>query len=148
MDPARRSLHPGPGAQMINILLATFLLGSFNPPAQYPLVCTQSVFSILRPMPKLDYSCEGLPNDWDERALKDPSRVAAIKSLMAKLSSFSHANWWQADTLDLNVCDFVRKPRTLTTAQRRDFLRGDYVFWLFGDERIRLVLIPDPCYQT
>ena len=25
---------------------------------------------------------------------------------------------------------------------------GEYVFWLFGNERIRLVLIPDPCYQT
>lgn len=136
---------------MINILLATVALSLFNTntaSTQYTLSCPQSAFAALKRMPELKYSCDGLPNEWDEKILQHPPRVAAIKELMAKLASFSNANWWQADTEDLNVCDFTRKPRTLTSAQRRDFLRGDYVFWLFGDERIRLVLIPDPCYQT
>jgi len=114
---------------MITVVLATLLLSSFNSP---PQVCKQSVFPVLKPMPDLNYPCEG--NDWDEKTLKNPARVAAIKSFMEQLSSFSNAAWWQAGTNDLNVCDSAGK--------------SDYVQWLFGNNRIRLLLIPDPCYQT
>ena len=136
---------------MIDILLATVALSLFNTntaSTQYTLSCPQPAFAALKRMPELKYSCDGLPNEWDEKSLQHPPRVAAIKDLMSRLSHFSNAAWWQADTEDLNVCDFTRKPRTLTSAQRQNFLHGDYVFWLFGDERIRLVLVPDPCYQT
>jgi len=61
---------------------------------------------------------------------------------------FSDAAWWTADPVDLSVCDFTQKPVALTSEQRRDFLQGEYLFWLFGNDRIRLMLIPDPCYQT
>ncbi len=121
---------------MITLVLAMLLI-----------TCKQSVFPVVKPMPELEYSCDGLPNDWDETVLKHPARVAAIKNLMSQLSSFSNAGWWQAGTSDLNVCDFAGKPGALTAEQRRGF-RNDYVQWLFGDSRIRLVLIPDPCYQT
>lgn len=129
---------------MINILLVTFLFSPFNPSAQ---ACKQSVFRVLKPMPELEYSCDEFPNDWDEKNLKHPARVAAIRNLMSQLSSFLTAGWWQADTSDLNVCDFAGKAGALTADQRRDF-KNEYVQWLFGDSRIRLVLVPDPCYQT
>jgi hypothetical protein len=67
---------------------------------------------------------------------------------MSELSSFSDAAWWAADTVDLSVCDFTQKPGTLSGSQRRAFTDGEYLFWLFGNDRIRLMLIPDPCYQT
>jgi hypothetical protein len=108
---------------MITIVLATLLL-----------TCKQSVLPVLKPMPQLEYPCDESANAWDEKILKDPARVAAIKSLMTQLSSFSNAAWWQASTNDLNACDAAGKE--------------DYVQWLFGSSRIRLVLIPDPCYQT
>ena len=116
---------------MIHILLVTILFGPLNPSAQ---ACKQSVLPVLKPMPELEYSCDEFPNDWDEKNLKHPARVAAIKNLMAQLSSYSNAGWWQASIADLNRCDLAGK--------------DEYVQWLFGDSRIRLVLIPDPCYQT
>jgi hypothetical protein len=67
---------------------------------------------------------------------------------MAELSSYSDAAWWKADPVDLSVCDFTEQAGALTAAQRREFVNGEYLFWLFGNDRIRLVLIPDPCYQT
>jgi len=106
------------------------------------------VLAALKPIPELTYTCDEQANDWDEKILKLPARVAAIKSLMSALSSFSDAAWWAADTVDLSVCDFTQKPGALTEAQRHDFTGGDYLFWLFGNDRMRLVLIPDPCYQT
>ncbi len=121
---------------MITILLATLLIS-----------CKQSVLPVVKPMPRLEYSCDGLANEWDEKNLKHPPRVDAIKGLMSQLSSFSDAAWWQASTLDLSVCDFTGKAGVLSTEQRRDF-KNDYLFWLFGDSRVRLMLIPDPCYQT
>ena len=96
------------------------------------VACKQSLIPVLRPTPKLDYPC--FQNDWDEKNLKDPARVAAIKKFISQLASFSDAAWWQARVSDLNACDSAGKE--------------DYVQWLFGNNRIRLVLIPDPCYQT
>jgi hypothetical protein len=132
---------------MIKLLVATLLVSSFNPPSQRPAACKQSVFRVLRTMPHLEYSCDEFPNDWNEKSLRHPARVAAIKNLMAQLSSFSNGAWWQASTSDLSVCDFAGKAGALTVDQRGDF-RNEYVTWLFGDSRTRLVLIPDPCYQT
>src|SRR5678810_59509 len=121
MDPARRSFVTGSGTQMITLVLATLLI-----------TCRQSVLPVVKPMPQLAYSCDGLPNDWDEKNLKEPARVAAIKQFISQLATFSNAAWWQVSTNDLNACDSAGK--------------SDYVQWLFGDNRIRLVLIPDPCY--
>ena len=112
---------------MINFLLATLLFSS-----QHVVACKQSVVPVLKPMPELDYPC--FENEWDEKNLKDPARVAAIKKIISQLAAFSDAAWWQASTNDLNVCDSAGK--------------SDYVQWLFGNSRIRLLLIPDPCYQT
>jgi hypothetical protein len=60
------------------------------------------------PIPELKYTCDEQANDYDEKILKLPARVEAIKSLMSELSSFSDAAWWTADTVDLSVCDFTK----------------------------------------
>jgi hypothetical protein len=112
------------------------------------LVCKRPVLAALKPMPELSYQCNAELNDYDEKILKLPERVATIKTLMSELTSFNDATWWSTDTVDLSVCDFAREPGTLTRDQRRSFMNGEYAFWLFGNDRIRLVLVPDPCYQT
>ncbi len=112
------------------------------------LVCKRPALAALKSMPALVYPCDEEANDWDEKILKRPARLEAIKSLTNTLSSFTDAAWWTTDTVDLNVCDFNKQPGVLTSDQRHDFTNGEYPFWLFGNDRIRLVLIPDPCYQT
>ena len=121
---------------------------SFAQRSNRALVCKLPVFAALKPVPELKYQCDDQLNDYDEKILKLPGRVAAIKTLMSELSSFNDAAWWSADAVDLSVCDFAGKPGTLTHDQRQSFITGEYTFWLFGSDRIRLVLIPDPCYQT
>lgn len=111
-------------------------------------VCRKPVLAAIKPRPELKYQCDEQANDSDEKVLKLPARIAAIESLMSDLSSFSDSAWWSVDPVDLGVCDFTNQPGTLTPNQRRAFTGGEYLFWLFGNNRIRLVLIPDPCYQT
>lgn len=121
---------------------------SFAQRSKPPLVCRKQVLAALKSMPELNYKCNDQLNDYDEKILKVPERIAAIRTLVSELSSFNDAAWWTADVVDLGVCDFTGEPGSLTRDQRRSFLGGEYVFWLFGNDRIRVVLIPDPCYQT
>ncbi|HEX3184807.1 MAG TPA: hypothetical protein VHQ94_08415 [Pyrinomonadaceae bacterium] len=133
------------------LIIAICLTGSshsFAQGRQATLICKRPVLAALKPQPELSYECGAQANDWDEKILKLPARLTAIKSLMAELALFSDAAWWTADPVDLSVCDITQKPGALTSEQRRDFLQGEYLFWLFGNDRIRLMLIPDPCYQT
>jgi hypothetical protein len=135
-------------------LLTSFLLVliglsvSFAQRSNPVLVCKRPVLAALKPMPKLSYQCNEQLNDYDEKILKLPERVTAIKTLMTELASFNDAAWWSADAVDLSVCDFTEQPGTLTRDQQHSFTNGEYAFWLFGNDSIRLVLIPDPCYQT
>jgi len=112
------------------------------------LVCKRPVLAALKPIPALSYPCDDQLNDYDEKILKLPARLTALKTLMSQLSSFSDPTWWSTDIVDLGVCDYTKQPGPLTKDQRHSFLNGDYPFWLFGNAQLRLVLIPDPCYQT
>ena len=112
------------------------------------LVCKQPVLAAMKPRPELSYECGEQANDWEEKILKLPARVSAIKTLMTELSSFSDDAWWTADIVDLGVCDFKKEAAVLTADERREFVNGEYLFWLWGNATIRLMLIPDPCYQT
>ena len=112
------------------------------------LVCKQPVLAAMKPRPELSYECGEQANDWEEKILKLPARVSAIKTLMTELSSFSDDAWWTADIVDLGVCDFKKEASVLTADERREFVNGEYLFWLWGSASIRLMLIPDPCYQT
>lgn len=113
-----------------------------------PFVCKQTALDALKPMPELIYGCGDVPNDWDEKILEFPARREAIKNLMPQLAALTNAAWWTTNVVDLNVCDFKHESGPLTEEQRRGFADGEYAFWLFGNDRIRLVLIPDSCYQT
>lgn len=129
------------------VLILTVTNFSFAQRKQ-PLVCKRPVLAALKPIPELSYPCDEQLNDYDEKTLKLPARLTAIKTLMSQLSSFSDPAWWSTDIVDLGVCDYTKKPGPLTQDQRHSFLQGDYLFWLFGNDHIRLALIPDPCYQT
>jgi hypothetical protein len=130
------------------LLVVLLMSGSAYTQRSKPLVCKNATLAALKPMPELSYQCDEQLNDYDEKILKLPARVSAIRSLLSELSSFTESAWWAADVVDLGVCDFADKPGALTRDQRRSFLDGEYLFWLFGNDRIRLALIPDPCYQT
>jgi hypothetical protein len=131
------------------IVLLTVINFSFAQRRSKPaLVCKRPVLAALKPIPKLSYPCDDQLNDYDEKTLKLPARLTAIKTLMSQLSSFTDSTWWSTDIVDLGVCDYSKQPGPLTQDQRHSFLGGDYLFWLFGNGQIRLVLVPDPCYQT
>ena len=125
-----------------------FTLTSLGQRRQPPLVCKEPVLAALKPAPELSYQCNDQLNDYDDKILKLPERIAAIKTLITELTAFNDNAWWAADVVDLGVCDFAHEPKTLNRDERRTFLDGEYSFWLFGNDRIRLVLLPDPCYQT
>jgi hypothetical protein len=140
--------NPLTAAALSCILLTAVATQSFTQRRKPTLVCKQAALAALKPMPELNYPCDGQANDWDEKILKLPARVEAIKNLTSQLSSFTAPAWWAASTVDLSVCDFTQEPGPLTPEQRQSFMQGEYLFWLFGNDRIRLMLIPDPCYQT
>jgi len=112
------------------------------------MVCKEAALAVLRPMPKLDYQCGEEAKGWDEKELTSPTRVAALKLLTAELSTMTSAAWWQANVEELNACDFKGAPGVFTAEERENYADGDYWFWLFGNNHVRLLLIPDPCYQT
>jgi hypothetical protein len=125
-----------------------FAFSSFGQRPQPPLVCKKQVLAALKTPPQMSYQCNDQLNDYDEKILKLPERVSAIKTLISELSTFSDNAWWAADVVDLSICDFTGEPGALTPDKRRTFLNGEYAFWLFGNDRIRLILSPDSCYQT
>ena len=111
-------------------------------------VCKASTFAAVKPLPKMEYECpEGL-NDSDEKILKLPGRLAALRSIEKELAGFSEAAWWQAGTDELNACGIHGGPGELTDDEKQRWKQGDYNFNLMGNHEIRLLLIDDPCYQT
>jgi len=109
-------------------------------------VCREDVYAALKPLPKLIYDCpEGLI-DSDDKLLRLPERRSAINELVDKLA-FDDPRWWQTTVDALNVCDYQGSPGSLTAEEKDKLHSGDYQFQLFGNQRLRLVLISDPCYQ-
>ena len=129
---------------LLVLLCATISVNAAQAP---PRVCKRPALAASKPIPKLRYSCRGAKDEWDEKILKLPARVQAVKLLMAQLATFNNAAWWQTPVDDLNVCDFRKKAGTLTSEEEEQF-STNYVFKIFGNEHIRLLLLPDPCYQT
>src|SRR6185437_4049951 len=109
------------------ILLTTINLSFAQRRSKSPLVCKQAVLAVLKPIPELSYQCDEQRSDYDEKTLKLPARLAAIKALMSQLSSFSDPAWWAADIVDLGVCDYVKKSGPLTPDQRHGFLGDEYL---------------------
>jgi hypothetical protein len=131
------------GSGLVLFLLAGPALAQRKPVA----VCKKAAVAALKPIPKLEYQCGG-EQQWDEKQLKNPARLAALNQLASELSTLNDQAWWQTSVDDLNACDFKGAPGTLSADERKQFADGEYRFWLSGDNQIRLALIPDPCYQT
>jgi len=131
------------------VLLLTVIVSvaAISPQDKKPAICKKPALAAWKPIPALRYSCKGAKDEWDEKILKLPARTSALKLIAAQLETFTQPTWWQADVDDLAVCDFRRKPGTLSAEERERF-DSSYVFKLFGNDHLRLVLLPDPCYQT
>ena len=130
------------GCSLVLVLFAGPAVAQRKPVA----VCKKAAAAALKPMPDLDYQCG--ENDWDEKQLKSPARVAALTKLTVELATLNSPAWWQTSVDDLNSCDFKGEAGAFTADEQQQFADGDYSFWLFGNNQIRLLLIPDPCYQT
>ena len=99
-------------------------------------------------MPKLEYECPDDPNDSDDKILKLPERLTAIRGVLNKLEGFTNAAWWQANVDDLNACKVHGSVGEFTVDEKEKWKSGDYAFDLFGNHQVRLSLITDPCYQS
>lgn len=126
------------------LLLSTSIIQTFS---QTPAVCRKEALAALRPIPKLKYRCRQDLQGYDEKMLKLPERVSAIKRYETLLAGFTSGNWWNISVNDLNVCDFRKKPGALSQAEKDEFEGGSYLFNLFGNNQIRVISTPDPCYQ-
>ena len=111
-------------------------------------VCRQDVYAALRPLPKLTYDCPQNVSDSDDALLQLPERRSAITKLITELEDFNDPSWWRASVEALNACDLRGSAGPLTAEELQKLRDGDYQTYLFGDHALRLVLIPDPCYQT
>ncbi|HEY0006973.1 MAG TPA: hypothetical protein VGB17_19490 [Pyrinomonadaceae bacterium] len=133
---------------------ALLVLLSFSAQGQQPaknrtLVCRREVLAALKPLPRLEYRCRpDAPNDYDEKILKWPERLAAIGEYVKRLEGLTGREWWEQEVEDLNVCYFRGKAGALSIEEKEKFETGDYQINLWGNHRIRLVVAPDPCFQT
>jgi len=125
-------------------LLCLTVLAQKQKPAP---VCSQMGFAAFRKLPKLEYECPE-PVTSDEALLKLPERLAAIHKLERSLSTFNAAAWWNANADDLNVCEIKGRPGKLTDEEQKKLNDGDYELHVFGNHRMRLIVLADPCYAT
>ncbi len=139
---------------MNNLLLKICLLlllvpaSSFGQKTKPITACQQSTFNAFKPLPKMEYECPDGPTDSDDKILKLPERLAAIRGVTKELAAFTNAAWWQANVDDLNACGVHGSAGEFTDEEKEKWKDGDYSFDLFGNHQIRLALIPDPCYQS
>ena len=111
--------------------------------------CKNAAFAALKPLPRLSYSCPAdVTDESDDRILKNPARLEALKSVMKELESFDNAAWWSSSVNDLNACYLSGKPGPLNQEQQDQLKSFEFQPQLLGDNQIRLVLVSDPCYQT
>src|SRR5215470_12552438 len=99
-DPLRRL---GISCGLFLSVIAAFSASTypFQSRSKQPLTCKKPVFAALKPKPEFSYECDEQLQPWDEKILKLPGRLAAIKSVMSDLESFSDPAWWTADVVDL-----------------------------------------------
>jgi hypothetical protein len=136
--------------KIIPALAALLLFGShsFGQHEQATASCSRATFAAFRDLPQIQYDCpENLTESSDE-LLKHAARVEALKAAMTELRTFNVPAWWNAEVDELNYCELHGKAGALNAEERTKLKQGDFRFSLFGDHQIRLVLLPDPCYQT
>jgi hypothetical protein len=109
--------------------------------------CMQDPFDALKPFPKIEYDCPEGVNDFDDKILKLPQRLASIRSAIKELETFTNPKWWEASVDELNACSLHKSVGALTKEETESWLGGDNFFELIGNQQMRLVLIADPCFQ-
>jgi hypothetical protein len=110
--------------------------------------CRQTTFAVIKPVPKLEYDCpEGLI-DSDDKILRLPERLAAIRNVVTKLEAFTSPAWWQADVDEVNACQVHSRAGQLTDEEKQEWKQGGYNFDFYGNHQMRLALVSDPCYQN
>jgi len=111
--------------------------------------CTAKALAASKPLPQLVYECPADVTDFDEGILKRQARISELKKLAAELKSFTCPAWWQTSISDLNFCEIHGTTGELTPEEKEKFrMGGDFAHRLFGDDRFRLIIVFDPCYQT
>lgn len=112
-------------------------------------ICKPDVFASLQPLPDFNYECPpNITSESDDRILKSPERMKSIINVLKELKSLNSLEWWNSHVDDLNVCYFRDKPGGLNVEETEQFTDQEYQVNLLGNDQIRLVLIPDPCYQS
>lgn len=140
-----------PLTRQLAILIAVLLAVAVEAAAQNqkPVpACSEKAFAAIKNLPKLEYECPEDPNDSDEKILKLPARLSAIRRVMKAFARFTNADWWQASIDELNACKTHGSAGQLTDEEKGNWRSGNYSFDLFGNNEMRLALITDPCYQT
>ena len=135
------------GTPLIILLLATWATSPAQNKKPVP-TCTSQTFVAFKPLPKLEYECPEGATDSDDKILKMPERLAAIRGIVKQLEGFTNAAWWQADVDGLTACRVHGSAGEFTEDEKERWKQGDYSFDLFGNHQMRLVVVPDPCYQT
>ena len=110
--------------------------------------CMQAPFDALKPFPKITYDCPEGVNDFDDKILKLPPRLASIRGVIKELETFTNRLWWEASVDELNACAIHKSVGALTAEEKESWLSGDHFFDLIGNQQMRIVLLTDPCYQT
>lgn len=129
--------------------MAAASISSLGQAENKTLACKPRALAALKPLPVLKYRCRpDEANDYDEKILSRPERIRALNDFMRQLALLDGKDWWETATDELNVCDFLGKPGTLNEEEKRKFEDGDYFIRLMGNDRLRLVLASDPCFQT
>ena len=101
--------------QTIRCSLVLFLaLGPALAQSKKVSVCKRAALAAVKPAPQIEYPC-GAENDWDEKQLKSPERLAALNRLLSELSTLNSPAWWATSVDELNACDFKGEPGATTS---------------------------------
>ena len=66
--------------------------------------CKKTAAAAVKPMPELNYPCG--EQEWDQKQLKSPARLAALNAMASELATLTDSAWWQTSVDELNACDF------------------------------------------
>src|SRR5215510_3767344 len=131
------------------VALSLVLQGTvFGQQKKTPPVCRQATFAAFKELPKLEYECPEEGTDTDDKILKLPQRLAAIRGVVKQLEGFRNPAWWQAGVDELNACGVHHRAGVLTDDEKDQWRQGGYSFDLLGNHEMRLAMITDPCYAT
>jgi len=111
------------------------------------LVCKTQALAALRPIPELKYDCNEDLTESDDAVLTAANRRAAIDLYTKSLEKLVSADWWKISVEDLSLCDFRKKAGALTKEEKDDYENANYFFSLRGNNRFRVIVARDPCYQ-